>query len=69
MAEILDTTSQPMTFDGSLSFLDDLMALESIGTAELSSLISSSFAEAPGEGYQQQKLTHLGRSASFYSAT
>lgn len=49
MAESPDSTSQPMTFDGSLSFLDDLMALEGIDTAELPSLSSSNFVEAPGE--------------------
>ena len=49
MTEVPDSMSQPMTFDGSLSFLDDLMALEGIGTAELPSMTSSSFAEAPGE--------------------
>ena len=62
MAKAPDLTSQPMTFDGSLSFLDDLMALEGIETAELPSMTSSTFAEAPGEvtsGRNTQPLNDL----------
>lgn len=68
MAEFPDTTSQPMTFDGSLSFLDDLMALEGIGTAELPTLSSSSFAEAPGEVTSSRNLQALDDLPAFPSA-